>query len=46
MTGEHPWREWFYILLILIAGIAVAVIAVKALIRWAHKDDEKNEKKQ
>lgn len=39
-TGEHPWREWAIVVLILALGITIVVVLVKFIIAWAHKEDE------
>lgn len=41
MTGEHPWREWAEVVVILAVGLAIVIVVVKLLVGWAHKGDEK-----
>lgn len=37
---EHPWRDWLVVVLIFLAGLAVVMVVVRALISWAHRDDK------
>jgi hypothetical protein len=41
MSGsEHPWRDWLVVLVIFAGGLVVVMVVVRALIKWAHKDDD------
>jgi hypothetical protein len=45
MNGDHPWLDWFKVLIIFGGGLIVVMIAVKLLIIWAQKDDASTEPK-
>jgi hypothetical protein len=39
MNGDHPWYDWFRVLVIFGAGLIIVMIVVRLLIKWAQKND-------
>jgi uncharacterized membrane-anchored protein YhcB (DUF1043 family) len=39
MNGDHPWRDWLYVIAIFVAGLFVVMVVVRLVIKWAQKND-------
>jgi uncharacterized membrane-anchored protein YhcB (DUF1043 family) len=39
MNGDHPWRDWLYVVGIFVAGLIVVMVVVRLVIKWAQKND-------
>ena len=40
MNGEHPWYDWFRVLVIFLAGLIIVMIIVRLLIKWAQRNEK------
>jgi hypothetical protein len=45
MTGEHPWIEWLYILIVFAVAVGLVWGIVRLMLWWAHKQDDSGKPK-